>query len=134
MLFVVPEGNLQRTFKTILCIFLLSALISPLSDIDISSIKSSEAESEYHFENEEMNGLSEEYIENKVMDSIKEILEQDGLSYQDIFLEINILENKSIDISKFVLYFDYLEDPSGTAQKIQQKTGLEPEIIITGEK
>ena len=46
---------------------------------------------------------------------------------------VNISEEGSIDINKFALTFKNLENADSFKEKIFQKTGIKPEIIISGD-
>ena len=54
--------------------------------------------------------------------------------FDDISIKVNILEDGSINITKFALTFKTLENPDSLKEKIRQKTGVLPEITVSGEK
>lgn len=113
----------------------MCAVISPLKDIDLSAINGYfETESIYNEHKiSEFDAVSSEYIENQIIDTTKELLEGEGISAKEISVEINISENGGIDINKFTLKFDCLDDPLEITEKIHKKTGIKPEIILSGE-
>ena len=132
---ILPECQIQKTFKIVSCIFFMCAVISPLKDIDLSAANRY-FEHEYknnEYKTTEFSDISSEYIEKQIIDSTKKLLNDEGISAKEILVKINISENGSIDINKFVLNFGYLENPSEIAEKIHKKTGIKPEIILLGE-
>ena len=52
-----------------------------------------------------------------------------GSYRKDVFKE----KNGSIDINKFAIAFEQLEDPFKLEEKIFNKTGIKPNIILSGE-
>ncbi len=135
--YILSDGGVQKIYKTVFCVFFLCILISPVSDIDFSKITdfklSNMEQYKINFEENEFNQNSVEYLKNEIFYSTKEILDNENLDFDDISIKINILEDGSINITKFALTFKNLEDPGSLIKKIQQKTGLAPEIIISGE-
>ena len=113
----------------------MCAVISPLKDIDISDLNSNfDSELTYNeFKTAEFGNVSSEYIESKITDATKELLKDEGISAEEISVEINISERTGIDINKFVLNFDYLDNPFEIEEKIYKKIGMKPEIILSGE-
>ena len=130
---MLPEGSFGKIFKVVLSVFFICVIISPLLKIDLSYFKNDFKlnEKEYDFEDNVFSENSLEYIENEIYSSVKEILEKSGITAKDIILEINIFEDFSIDINKFVIkiskedYTDSLED------KIYKDLGIMPEIVFS---
>ncbi|MBR3962912.1 MAG: stage III sporulation protein AF [Oscillospiraceae bacterium] len=136
--FLLPESGVQKIYKTVFCVFFLCVLISPLSEIDFSkfgelNIKNDKIYDENLNENE-FNKNSAEYIEKEIFRSAKEIIEEENLDFNDISVKVNISEVGSINITKFALTFNDLENPDYLAEKIRDKTGLRPEIFVSGEE
>lgn len=131
---LLPKGGAQATYKTVFCVFFLCVLISPLSDIhfsdsDFFNRKITENET---FENT-FSETSEKYLENEIVSSVEEILKNENIICDDIFVKVNISEDGSININKFVLTFKQLENADKLADKIGSISGIVPEIIILGE-
>ncbi len=135
--FLLPKNDLQKTFKTVFCVFFLSIILSPLSEINFSKISFSGFEAE-DFENEfaenDFNLFSVEYIENELISSTKRILEDEQLIAEDITAKVNISEEGNININEFVLILKKSEKADSVAEKIYLETGIEPEIRILEEE
>ncbi len=130
---VLPEGGAQKTYKTVLCVFFLSVLVSPLTQIEIPNfLEISDIEYNYtQITENEFTENSFEMIEEKILTDTKNLLREKGITPKDISVKVNISESGSIDINKFVLTLD--ENPFGLSQEIYQKIGITPEIIVSGE-
>ena len=59
--------------------------------------------------------------------------EYEEIKAEDILIKINISEDGSIDITKFTLVFNEKPDIEALKQALYKKTGIEPEIIVSGE-
>lgn len=134
---LLPEGSLQKTYKTVFCVFILCVILAPLSeigsfDIDIFKNELEDIENEEYSENV-FNENSEKYIKDEIVSSVKEILKEEGVNAEDTFVKVNILNDGSINIIKFTLTFSKMEDADLLAEKIYEKTGIKPEIQISGE-
>ena len=75
---LLPEGNVQKTYKTVFCIFFLCIIISPLSEINFSKTdflknKNNSFSEEKISENEFIKNSSA-YIEEEIINSVNEIL------------------------------------------------------------
>ncbi len=133
---LLPECSMQKTFKTVLGIFFLSSVIIPFTEVEFSDLDklfSADNISDEIIKSEELEDISAEYLENKIITATEEILKSSNAYAKDIFIKINISENQSIDINKFVLTFDYLDDPEKISEEIYRKTGIKPKIILSGE-
>ena len=109
-------------------------VISPLSDIrfpDVDIFNPEITENET-FENT-FSATSEKYLENEIIASVEEILKNENIICDDIFVKVNISEDGSININKFVLTFKQLENADRLAEKIGRISGITPEILILGE-
>ena len=132
--FLLPKGQTQTTYKTVFCIFFLCVIISPISDIkfpDFNILKSNYY-TENHFENI-FSKDSAECLENEITALVKEILKNENVICNDILVKVNISDNGSIDITKFVLTFEKLENTDLLAEKIGETLGITPKIVILGE-
>ena len=132
---VLPEGNLQKVFKTVFCVFFLCTVISPLAEIkmpDFDKITLQNSK-ENIFENNIFNETTEKQIEEQIISDTNSILFDEKLFAEDILVKVNILPDGSIEINKFILTICSIEDPEKLKDKIYQKTGIKPEIILSGE-
>lgn len=131
---ILPSGNMQKIFKTVLCIFFICVVAAPITEIDFSKFRFDYSNSdilEIQADENEFNKISAEYFENEIIKATNEILKNENLQAEDIYLKINISENGSIDINKFALRLYYSENIDKLEEKIRIKTGLTPEIIIS---
>ena len=131
---ILPKGGAHATYKTVFCVFFLCVVISPLSDIRFPDVDifNPEITKNETFENT-FSATSEKYLENEIIASVEEILENENIICDDIFVKVNISEDGSININKFVLTFKQLENADKLADKIGSISGIVPEIIILGE-
>lgn len=132
-----PDGSLKKIYKLVICVFLLSTIISPLSEIDFSDSFNFEDKSSKAFEiDEEMFflGTTEEIVEEQIKNDTEEMFEEMGIIFKDISVKINILESGNIDINKFTVTIDQNYDFSEIKEKVKNKIGMEPEIIVSGEE
>ena len=134
---ILPEGSGSKIFKSVLCVFFLSVLLSPVSEFsyDILSLKNSGSDISFDYsENENpFTDVSEEYLKKEIIKSTEEILNRQGIVPEDISIKINIQENKSIDINDFVIIVSEEQNTEELAERILKKTGIKPEIILSGE-
>ena len=129
----IPKGGTQAIYKTVFCVFFLCIVISPLADIrfpDVDIFNPEITENET-FENT-FSATSEKYLENEIIASVEEILKNENIICDDIFVKVNISEDGSININKFVLTFKQLENADRLAEKIGRISGITPEILILG--
>ncbi len=130
---ILPEGSTQKIYKAVFCVFFLSVIIAPITEIkipDFWEIEKSFEEAE-SFEENEFAQSTASIIEDKIISDTKELLTQKGIIPKDILVKVNILKDGSIDINKFVLTLS--EQYSGLSEEIYQKTGVMPKILISGE-
>lgn len=134
---ILPEGSGSKIFKSVLCVFFLSVLLSPVSEFsyDILSFKNSGSDITFYYSEKEnpFIDVSEEYLKKEIIKSTEEILNRQGIVPEDISIKINIQENKSIDINDFVIIVSEEQNTEELAERILKKTGIEPEIILSGE-
>ena len=132
---ILPEGSTQKIFRAVIYVFFLSVVVSTFSGFDFSDflfISKTENE-EILLEENDFNDISEDYIEDEIKNATYEILESEGIVPEDISLEVNISSNGSIDIIRFAVTIAENLFTKDLSEKIHQKTGLEPEIIVSGE-
>lgn len=133
---IVPEGNLQKTFKTILCVFFLCVFVSPIMKTDFDfrdiSIKSN-MENEYDFSENIFLGDSSGIIEKEIISETKNILEKYEIIGGEIIVNANISDNGSIDITEFTVLLSEYGNIQEIEETIFEKTGIRPDIIVSGE-
>ncbi len=134
---IIPKENSLKIFKYVFYIFFLSVIISPLYEIEFSGINE-----KLYFSNEKYVGVQEyddfsdnskKFIESAIVLDTQKQLSEFGYEAKDISVSVNIYENGSIDISKFAVTFEDIVNTNNIKKIIFEKTGLEPEIILTGE-
>lgn len=134
---ILPEGSAQKTYKAVFCVFFLCVLIAPLSELKIPDFDSlAESVNETKTEDMTENEFSESYIsamEKAVIADTKAVLSENGITAKDISIKINISGDGGIDINKFTLTLGSAENPGAIREKVYEKTGIMPEIIISEE-
>lgn len=134
---ILPEGSAQKTYKAVFCVFFLCVLIAPLSELKIPDFDSlAESVNETKTEDMAENEFSESYIsamEKAVISDTKAVLSENGITAKDISIKINISGDGGIDINKFTLTLGSAENPGAIREKVYEKTGIMPEIIISEE-
>ena len=134
---ILPEGSAQKTYKAVFCVFFLCVLVSLLSELEIPDFdffsKNIDKIKEENISGNEFSENSALMIENAVIADTEAILSEEGITAKDISIKINISENGGIDINKFILTLDFIADSDSLKEKIFQKTGIMPEIIISEE-
>lgn len=132
---LLPKSNLQKIYKTVFCVFFLCVILSPVLKIKTLNRNFFEFDSEYGdalYENE-FTDNSEKYIESEIIKSSKIFLQDNGIDYKDISAKVNISDDGSININKFTLTFEKQVNSEFIGEALQQKIGVEPEILISGE-
>ncbi len=131
---LLPENSSSKTFKTILCVFFLCIVISPLTELNCSipSFFEKNIDEESYSENKFIEN-STDYIESELIRAAEEILAEENIETKDISVSVNISESGSIDINKFVLILSDIENIYEIENKIFQKTGVKPNITVLGE-
>ena len=135
MYLVLPEGNLQKVFKTVFCMFFLCTVISPFAEIKIPDFDkiTLQTTEEKALENNIFNETTEKHIEEQIIYDTDSVLFEENLFAEDILVKVNILPDGSIEINKFILTICSIEDSEKLKDKIYQRTGIKPEIIFSGE-
>ena len=137
--FFLPKNDLQKTFKTVFCVFLLCIVLTPISEINFNKLSFSgsvinDLDIEKEFEENDFALFSAEYIENELILSAKRILEEEQLIAEDILAKVNISEEGNININEFVLSLKSSEKADSVAENIYLETGIEPELRILEEE
>lgn len=131
---LLPEGSEKRIFKTVLCVFLLCSMLSPLMSLNFSGIEKSLYIDEYENGDitEDLLALSAKQTEKALEDKAKAVLEEKDIDFDNIFAQVNISEDGSINISRFVITADEA-DAEKIRSTVYEHTGLLPEIEYKGE-
>lgn len=111
---IVPNGNTKKYIKTIIGIFILYTIISPIiTKVTGNEIKIDYSEYEKYFENNKTYMASENYntkiIENTYIEEIKKKIKGDienmNYSVKDIYVSINmesgVITSLSISVDKY---------------------------------
>lgn len=133
---LVPEGSVQKTFKTVLSTFFICSIISPVVTMDLGgTIDLSEffSDKEITYEEIYFTDNSAEYIEAELYEATSSFLKKNDIKSKDILIKINISENGNIDINKFVITLENKCDIAYLSEKIKDEIGIKPEIIILEE-
>lgn len=131
---LLPEGSEKRIFKTVLCVFLLCSMLSPLMSLNFSDIEESLYIDEHENGDitEDLLALSAKQTEKALEDKAKAVLEEKDIDFDNIFAQVNISEDGSINISRFVITADEA-DAEKIRSTVYEHTGLLPEIEYKGE-
>ncbi len=134
---LLPDGSEKHIFKTVLCLFMLCSIISPVIGIDFSDLST-----EFDFKNsraqsgdttEEFLSLSAKEAENAIINDTAAALGEKGISVDNISARVNILPDGSININRFSVCISE-GNPDEIKHIVERKTGISPEIEYTGEK
>ena len=131
-----PEGSLQKTCKCVISIFFLCVVVSPMLDIDISDLVSSDKTylgAEYSYEENEFEEISIKAFEENLIYETEKLLTEKEVDFEDVSINVNISEDGSIDISEFNITFYREGNFDSLKNEIKEKIGIEPEFIISGE-
>ena len=120
--------------KKMLCVFLLCSMLSPLMSLNFSDIEESLYIDEHENGDitEDLLALSAKQTEKALEDKAKAILEEKDIDFDNIFAQVNISEDGSINISRFVITADEA-DAEKIRSTVYEHTGLLPEIEYKGE-
>lgn len=132
---LLPQGSEKRIFKTVLSLFMLCSILSPILSTDFSALSTEYEFGESRAQNDitgELLSLSADEIKNAIIRDAEEVLAEKGVSAENISVEVNILSDGSINISRFSLRIRG-GNSEEIKQSIAQKTGLSPEIKYLGE-
>lgn len=134
MNFILPEGNTSKTFKTVLCIFFLCVVVSPLINLNYTfhDFKYEDRTNNDSLINDNMFlDASSEYLEKEILSETEKIILSEGIKAKDIFVKINISENGSIDINKFEIVLYECSNIDVLKEKILKEIGFAPDITFS---
>lgn len=126
--FLLPKGNIAKTAKTVLGVFLIWVMFMPVAsffDIDIAN--STELSVDEYYNNADLPSAAAEYTEKQIEYSIAKLLEKNNIEYKKIYVHSNIEKNGVININEIEV------ETGGNAEKIKElifkETGITPTII-----
>ncbi len=133
---LLPEGSEKRIFKTVLCLFMLCSILSPILSMDFSALST---ETDFKENRAQTEGITEELLafsaneaENTIINDTAAALAEKGITADNISVEVNILPDGSINISRFVITVSG-GNPEEIKSIAEKRTGLLPEIEYGGE-
>lgn len=129
---ILPEGSLQKTFKTVLCVFFLCILVSPFAKTDFINDDFTffnNRENEYDLSENIFTGDSLEILKNEIIAETEGVLDNYGIYDREISFSANISEDGSIDITEFTVLIKNSVNVSATEKAVFKKTGIRPDII-----
>lgn len=133
--FLVPKGNLEKPMRTVISIFLLAVIISPLMKSEGLSLESFNFDAgDFSSEIEEnaaaVNGAVIESFAKLVGQSVDECL--DGNGYEGYETEVKAASDEQgrIRVESITLYFENVEgiDQDALGELVYKETGLYPEV------
>lgn len=133
---LLPDGSEKRIFKTVLCLFLLCTMLSPILSTDFSKFNvdfaSDGNDAQMSTVTEKLLDVSAAGTKKAIINDTKEALAENGIASNNISVTVNISADGSISISGFSV--SVVDGDADTIQKIvEKKTGLVPEIKYLGE-
>ena len=133
---LLPEGSEKRIFKTVLCLFMLCSILSPILSTDFSDLSTELDFGESRAQSDitgELLSLSAEEVQNAIISDTAAALREKGVAADNISAEVNISPDGSINISRFSILISG-GNPDEIKKIVEQKTGLLPEIEYLGER
>lgn len=127
---LVPGGNMGKTMKLVLNVFLISSLVSPLMKKfncqDISNCISK------IYNSDDINMYYNEYLkktdQEKLKSALKIVLAKSGYKFLDISIDISKDKSKVKNVY-LKMAKDQNYDANQIKQIVQKETGIDPKII-----
>ena len=127
---LVPGGNMGKTMKLVLNVFLISSLVSPLikkfNCQDISNCISK------IYNSDDINMYYNEYLkktdQEKLKSALKIVLAKSGYKFLDISIDISKDKSKVKNVY-LKMAKDQNYDANQIKQIVQKETGIDPKII-----
>ncbi|MGI5895726.1 MAG: stage III sporulation protein AF [Oscillospiraceae bacterium] len=133
---LMPNSTLEKTARFVLSLFFLCCLILPFTHYDFSDIEALTAyqtgdspvnsESLQQTVNRKLNEMSEQAVRQ----TVKSILEQNGIVPQEIAVETNIEDNNCISISKVIVTVKPEDETAAQALVPSLTTGEETTVEV----
>ena len=127
---LVPGGNMEKTMKLVLNVFLISSLVSPLvKNFNCQDISNNLSKI---YNSDDINMRYNEYLkktdQEKLKSALKIVLAKSGYKFLDISIDISKdnskVKNVYLKIDKGQNY-----DANQIKQIVQKETGIDPKII-----
>ncbi len=130
---IIPQGNVAKVLHFVLGMFLIIAILIPLSEAVHTKIdfkKDIAMTEEDNLRISAMDDLSIAYGKEVIENLIAETLEENNLTYQKIAVTMDSSGGSRIDMIKVTIYTDISERNRWKEyqQCIKEKTGIEPAI------
>ena len=132
---LLPDGSEKRIFKTVLCLFMLCSILSPILSTDFSDLSTEFDFGESRAQTDitgELLSLSAEEVQSTIISDAAAALREKGITADNISVLVNISPDGSINISRFSVLISE-GNPNEIKKIVEQKTGLSPEIEYRGE-
>lgn len=129
---LVPQGRTQKTMNIIVTAFLIIVMISPIKNLvasgnsfDISTPDESKIMEEY-------SGKVLSQTQDNLRKSLLSVLEQNGVTPQDVFVKLKTDNENGIIIDYIYIYLnENSRGKSGDAIKITEENfSITPEIVV----
>lgn len=129
---LVPQGRTQKTMNIIVTAFLIVVMISPIKNLvssgtslDISTPDESKIMEEY-------SGKVLSQTQDNLRKSLLSVLEQNGVTPQDVFVKLKTDNENGIIIDYIYIYLnENSRGKSGDAIKITEENfSITPEIVV----
>lgn len=133
---LIPNGTMEKVVKFTVSLFFLLSIIIPfvtgLKDFKVEYV-SGEVLQENNKQLE--NNINENILnitKSKLEQSIVDILKKNDILVKKVFVDINIIDKSSIDISKIEIYIDseQKDKQNQIEQIIKKEVEVTPEIIV----
>ena len=127
---LVPGGNMGKTMKLVLNVFLISSLVSPLmKKFNCQNISNCISKI---YNSDDINMYYNEYLkktdQEKLKSALKIVLAKSGYKFLDISIDISKDKSKVKNVY-LKMAKDQNYDANQIKQIVQKETGIEPKII-----
>lgn len=126
-----PNGNLSRTIRIAVSLFLIAMIIIPASNIAKSGSFSTEMPdySQDDIDTSEIQSTLEEQIKKKTEKSVEEVVSECGASNAEIIVSTSETDSKiSIDSVKVILPIQYMSIYNKIEKNIYSKLGIKADV------
>lgn len=121
---ISPKGSNDKTLKTVVGIFIISAVFLPLTKMDISDFSLPAFASEFEIEQGKEGDFVIEMLEEELFETISETAKSFDCRIKNIYIDAEYDAEKCIIIHKITVYF-----AAGEAENIM-KTAAETEKLL----
>ncbi len=136
---LAPDGNMKKTMKTVISMFMLCSIIFPLikiiSTIDLSLDKFANSCNSLSETSKSYSKTCENYAEEKINKLVLKTLNENGVKAKKVETSMDINETSSISINKTVIFLsENNKDLKLRAQSIaKRELGLDCDVVIIQE-